>query len=138
MTVPTGPAPVLSVAHLGKSFAGVRALHDVSLDLMPGSVHALVGENGAGKSTLIKLVTGVYTADTGTVVHRGEEVAFTSPRSAQQAGIATIYQEVHLAPRLSVSRNFFLGREISRFGRLDLKRMNREAQGGRQRIGHQD
>ena len=135
MTASTTTAPTLSVRNLSKSFAGVRALDDVSLDLQAGSVHALVGENGAGKSTLIKLVTGVYTPDSGTVVHRGEETAFSSPRSAQQAGIATIYQEVSLAPQLTVARNFFLGRAYTRFGRLDLRRMNREAAEGLQRLG---
>ncbi|MET0423218.1 MAG: sugar ABC transporter ATP-binding protein [Actinoplanes sp.] len=116
--------PVLAVTSASKRFAGVRALEDVSIELHAGSVHALVGENGAGKSTLIKLITGVYQLDSGQVRLRGEEVAFASPRSAQQAGIATIYQEVHLAPQLSVARNFFLGREPTRVGSLDLKKMN--------------
>ncbi|GAA1897856.1 sugar ABC transporter ATP-binding protein [Lapillicoccus jejuensis] len=133
-TTPT-TTPTLAVRHLGKSFAGVAALEDVSLDLMPGSVHALVGENGAGKSTLIKLMTGVYTADTGTVRHRGEETAYSSPRSAQQDGIATIYQEVHLAPQLSVARNFFLGNELTRWGRLDLARMATESAAVLGRLG---
>jgi monosaccharide-transporting ATPase len=125
----------LSVRSLSKSFGGVRALHDVSVDLMAGSVHAFVGENGAGKSTLIKLITGVYQSDSGTVTYRGEETSFSSPRAAQQAGIATIYQEVHLAPQLSVARNFFLGREPTRFGALDLRRMNSEARSGLERFG---
>jgi monosaccharide-transporting ATPase len=116
--------PVLAVTSASKRFAGVRALEDVSIELHAGSVHALVGENGAGKSTLIKLITGVYPLDSGQVRLRGEDVAFASPRGAQQAGIATIYQEVHLAPQLSVARNFFLGREPTRFGSLDLKKMN--------------
>ena len=125
----------LSVRQLGKAFAGVDALRDVSLDLMPGSVHALVGENGAGKSTLIKLATGVYPPDTGTVSLAGEPVSFSSPRAAQHAGIATIYQEVHLAPQLSVARNFFLGRELTRFGALDLRRMNAESAQQLTRLG---
>jgi ribose transport system ATP-binding protein len=112
MAIPADPEPALSVRSLSKAFGGVRALTDVSLDLFPGSVHALVGENGAGKSTLIKLITGVYQADAGAVLHHGVETSFPSPRAAQQAGIATIYQEVHLAPQLSVARNFFLGREL--------------------------
>jgi galactofuranose transport system ATP-binding protein len=127
--------PVLSVTSVGKRFSGVRALADVSVDFAGGSVHALVGENGAGKSTLIKLMTGVYAPDTGTVRLRGEEVAFSSPRAAQQAGIATIYQEVHLAPQLSVARNFFLGREPTRFGALDLGRMARESDEALRRYG---
>ncbi|HEY8305374.1 MAG TPA: sugar ABC transporter ATP-binding protein [Lapillicoccus sp.] len=135
MTTTTKDGPVLAVRSLTKSFAGVRALADVSMNLHAGSVHALVGENGAGKSTLIKLMTGVYQPDAGQVVYRGEEVSFSSPRAAQLAGIATIYQEVHLAPQLSVARNFFLGREPTRFGSLDLRRMNREAHTGLQRLG---
>jgi len=131
----TPDGPTLAVSGLTKRFAGVLALDDVSVDFRPGSVHALVGENGAGKSTLIKLVTGVYPSDRGAVVYRGAEVSFSSPRAAQQAGIATIYQEVHLAPQLSVARNFFLGREPSRFGSLDLRRMNRDAQAGLERFG---
>jgi galactofuranose transport system ATP-binding protein len=127
--------PTLSVTAASKRFAGVRALDDVSVEFWPGSVHALVGENGAGKSTLIKVMTGVYQLDSGRLRYRGEEVSFASPRAAQQAGIATIYQEVHLAPQLTVARNFFLGRERTRFGALDLRRMNKEAQEGLQRYG---
>jgi monosaccharide-transporting ATPase len=128
-------APVLAVTSASKRFAGVRALEDVSIELHEGSVHALVGENGAGKSTLIKLITGVYSLDSGQVRLRGEEVAFASPRSAQQAGIATIYQEIHLAPQLSVARNFFLGREPTRFGALNLKKMIADSQDALKRYG---
>ena len=135
MTTPVTSTAILQVGSVSKRFAGVRALEDVSIDLHAGSVHALVGENGAGKSTLIKLITGVYQPDSGTVRLRGEDVAFDSPRSAQRAGIATIYQEVHLAPQLSVARNFFLGREPTRFGSLDLKRMNRDSAGALKRYG---
>jgi ribose transport system ATP-binding protein len=127
--------PVLAVTSASKRFAGVRALEDVSIELHEGSVHALVGENGAGKSTLIKLITGVYPLDSGQVRLRGEDVAFASPRSAQHAGIATIYQEVHLAPQLSVARNFFLGREPTRFGALNLKKMVADSQEALRRYG---
>ncbi len=120
--------PTLSVRGVRKSFGGAVALRGVDLDLFPGEVHALVGENGAGKSTLIKLITGVYQADSGEVLHQGQPVHFPSPREAQLNGIQTIYQEVHLAPQLSIARNVFLGREQhTRFGGLDLRRMNREA-----------
>jgi galactofuranose transport system ATP-binding protein len=131
----TTAAPILAVTSASKRFTGVVALEDVSIDLYGGSVHALVGENGAGKSTLIKLMTGVYQLDSGRIQLRGEEVSFPSPRSAQQAGIATIYQEVHLAPQLSVARNFFLGRELTRLGSLDLGRMNKEADAALRRYG---
>ncbi len=131
----TTAAPIVAVTSASKRFTGVMALEDVSIDLYGGSVHALVGENGAGKSTLIKLMTGVYQLDSGRIQLRGEEVSFPSPRSAQQAGIATIYQEVHLAPQLSVARNFFLGRELNRLGSLDLGRMNKEADAALRRYG---
>jgi monosaccharide-transporting ATPase len=120
--------PTVSVRGASKRFAGVTALSDVSIDLWPGEVHALVGENGAGKSTLIKLITGVYQLDGGEVRYRGEVAHFRSARESQLAGIQTIYQEVHLAPQLSVARNVFLGREPHRFGSIDLRRMNRESE----------
>ena len=127
MTAPPEGTPTVSVQRVSKRFAGVTALNDVSLDLWPGEVHALVGENGAGKSTLIKLITGVYQIDEGEVRYQGTVAHFRSPRDAQLAGIQTIYQEVHLAPQLSVARNIFLGREPHRFGSIDLRRMNRES-----------
>ena len=122
------PGVLLSVRGLAKSFPGVLALDNVSLDVAPGEVHALVGENGAGKSTLIKVLTGVYPADSGAVVWDGAEVSFHQPLDAQRAGISTIYQEVNLIPLMSVARNLFLGREPrNRLGLIDLARMNREA-----------
>ncbi|WP_261720393.1 sugar ABC transporter ATP-binding protein [Streptomyces sp. FZ201] len=123
------PEEVLAVRGLGKTFPGVRALDGVDLTLRAGEVHALIGENGAGKSTLIKLLTGVYRPDEGTIVFEGREVSFATPLEAQKAGISTIYQEVNLIPLLSVARNLFLGREPrNRFGVLDMARMNREAE----------
>ena len=127
--------PVLTVRGASKHFAGVHALRGVDVDFLPGRAHALVGENGAGKSTLIKVMTGVYHLDGGQVLFRGEAIDFASPRAAQQAGIATIYQEVHLAPQLSVARNFFLGREITRLGVLDLGAMNHQAAEALKRYG---
>jgi monosaccharide-transporting ATPase len=127
--------PTLSVRSATKRFAGIPALDDVSVDLWPGEVHALVGENGAGKSTLIKLITGVYQLDSGEVRYRDAVAHFRSPRDAQLAGIQTIYQEVQLAPQLSVARNVFLGREPKRFGSLDLGRMNRESAAVLERYG---
>ncbi|MGK5444484.1 sugar ABC transporter ATP-binding protein [Micromonospora sp. URMC 105] len=123
----TDAAPVLEVRDVCKHFRGVRALDGVSLSVAPGEVHALVGENGAGKSTLIKVITGVYQADSGEIHYRGEPVAFGRPLDAQRAGISTIYQEVNLIPLLSIARNLFLGREPRRFGLVDVGRMNREA-----------
>ncbi|MBY8881272.1 sugar ABC transporter ATP-binding protein [Actinacidiphila acidipaludis] len=118
---------VLEVSGVHKSFAGVHALRDVDFALRPAEVHALIGENGAGKSTLIKVITGVYRPDSGTVRLDGRERDFRNPLEAQAAGISTIYQEVNLVPLMSVARNLFLGREPRRFGLVDVGRMNREA-----------
>ncbi|MEO8750578.1 MAG: sugar ABC transporter ATP-binding protein [Allobranchiibius sp.] len=118
---------VLRLDGVSKSFPGVRALRDVSLELHAGEVHALVGENGAGKSTLIKISTGVYTVDEGQVSLLGEPVSFNNPLEAQAAGVSTIYQEVNLIPLMSVARNLFLGREPRRFGLIDTAKMNRDA-----------
>src|SRR3954469_5723208 len=120
--------PILEVQGVTKHFAGVMALEDVSLSLMPGEVHALVGENGAGKSTLIKVLTGVYRPDEGELRFGGEPVSFSSPRAAQDAGISTIYQEIDLIPLRSVAQNIFLGREPrTRLGLTDRRRMRRES-----------
>ena len=120
--------PVLEVRRGTKRFPGVLALNDVSFELAPGEVRALVGENGAGKSTLIKVLTGVYQSDEGQIVYAGDEVRFTSPSESQAAGISTIYQEVNLIPLLTVAQNVFLGREPrNRLGLIDVPRMNREA-----------
>jgi ribose transport system ATP-binding protein len=123
----TAPEPVLEVANVGKSFAGVHALREVDFALHPGEVHALIGENGAGKSTLIKVMTGVYRPDSGRVRFAGEDRHLRNPLEAQAAGISTIYQEVNLVPLMSVARNLYLGREPRRFGVVDLGRMEREA-----------
>ncbi|MET8612334.1 sugar ABC transporter ATP-binding protein [Streptomyces misionensis] len=118
---------VLEVTGVNKSFAGVHALRDVEFALRPAEVHALIGENGAGKSTLIKVMTGVYRPDSGTVRLTGRARDFRNPLEAQAAGISTIYQEVNLVPLMSVARNLYLGREPRRFGLVDVARMNRDA-----------
>ena len=121
------PAPVLEVLGVHKQFLGVTALENVSFELRPGEVHALVGENGAGKSTLIKVLTGVHAPDAGEIRLGGKPVTFGRPADAQNAGISTIYQEVNLVPLLSVARNIFLGREPKRWGLIDFGAMNRQA-----------
>jgi len=121
------PLPVLEMTGIVKEFPGVRALSGVDFRLFPGEIHALLGENGAGKSTLIKVLTGVYSLDGGTVTLNGTSVRFHSPSQAQQAGISTVYQEVNLCPNLSVAENIFIGREPTRFGRIQWKRLRREA-----------
>ncbi len=119
---------LLEITDVTKSFGGVRALSSAQLSVLPGEVHALVGQNGAGKSTLIKILTGAYRRDTGSVRFLGQEVDFASPGAAQSAGISTIYQEVNLVPLRSVAENIFLGREPKRWGLLDWRTMNREAE----------
>jgi ribose transport system ATP-binding protein len=112
---------------VSKRFGTVLALDRVSLQVLPGEVHALVGENGAGKSTLIKVITGVHRPDSGDVRYLGEPVSFARPLDAQAAGISTAYQELNLVPQLSVAENLFLGRERTRFGLIDVARMRRDA-----------
>ncbi|KUO22398.1 sugar ABC transporter ATP-binding protein [Streptomyces dysideae] len=121
------PLPVLEMTGIVKEFPGVRALSGVDFRLFPGEIHALMGENGAGKSTLIKVLTGVYSLDGGTITLDGKSVRFGSPLQAQQAGISTVYQEVNLCPNLSVAENIFIGREPTRFGRIQWKRLRKEA-----------
>ncbi|MET9785886.1 sugar ABC transporter ATP-binding protein [Streptomyces canus] len=121
------PRPVLEMTGIVKEFPGVRALSGVDFRLFPGEIHALMGENGAGKSTLIKVLTGVYSLDGGTVTLDGKSVRIASPLQAQQAGISTVYQEVNLCPNLSVAENIFIGREPTRYGRIQWKQMRKEA-----------
>src|SRR3954451_14036241 len=124
---PEPPTPVVQMTGIEIGFPGVKALDGVDFRLLPGEVHALMGENGAGKSTLIKALTGVYGIDAGTIVVRGREEVFAGPGAAQAAGIATVYQEVNLCPNLTVAENILLGREPRRFGRIDTRAVRRRA-----------
>ncbi|RBM13871.1 D-xylose ABC transporter ATP-binding protein [Prauserella sp. PE36] len=126
--VATMTEPLLEVEGVDKSFPGVRALHDMRLELRSGEVLALVGENGAGKSTLMKLLSGIHTADTGRFRLGGEPFEATSPRHALELGISIIHQEFNLVPHLTVAQNVFIGREPRR-GRLllDERRLNADA-----------
>ena len=129
-------APVLTLAHTSKAFAGVHALQDVSLELYPGEAHALVGENGAGKSTLVKILAGVHQPDAGLLTVSGETVFLTGPRDAADQGIAVIYQEPTLFPDLSVAENVFIGRQPLRSGRrIDARAMDREVEEIFNRLG---
>jgi len=108
----TGPSPILEMSGISKTFPGIRALSDVSLTVYPGEVHALMGENGAGKSTLMKILSGAYQADSGGEIRiDGKPVTINGPLAALHHGISTIYQELSLAPNLSVAENMLLGRE---------------------------
>ncbi|MEM7694209.1 MAG: sugar ABC transporter ATP-binding protein [Pseudomonadota bacterium] len=107
---------LVSMVGIEKSFAGVPALSKANLEVAPGEIHALIGQNGAGKSTMIKVLTGVYRRDAGTVTFAGAESQVSSPREAQEAGIATIYQELNLVPLRSVTENIVMGYEPKKFG----------------------
>jgi monosaccharide-transporting ATPase len=130
MTTPRpGPSavPVVRMQGVTIDFPGVKALDGVDFRLLPGEIHALMGENGAGKSTLIKVLTGVYEPDAGSITVDGVEQRFSGPRQAQDAGISTVYQEVNLCANLTVAENILLGREPRRFGRIDYRAMKRRA-----------
>ncbi|MCX7889341.1 MAG: sugar ABC transporter ATP-binding protein [Rhodobacteraceae bacterium] len=118
--------PVLEMRGVSKSFGATDALKDVSLSLMAGEIHALVGENGAGKSTLIKAMTGIHRPSAGTILMDGREVAFRDSGAAQQAGVAAIYQEPMVFPDLSVAENIFISHR-DRPQLIDWGRMNEEA-----------
>ena len=109
------PKPLIETIGLVKKFGSFTALNGVSLNVYPGEVHALLGDNGAGKSTLIKILSGVFPATEGQIYVEGQQISFASPRNATDAGIGTVYQDLALNPLTSVTRNFFLGRELTRF-----------------------
>ncbi len=107
-------APLVEMRRIYKSFGGVHALEDVTVDLSPGEVVGLVGHNGAGKSTLIKILSGVFEADSGEIFIDGQPVTIRNPRDARRYGIETIYQNLALADNLDAPANIFLGRELVR------------------------
>ncbi|MFZ0088903.1 MAG: sugar ABC transporter ATP-binding protein [Solirubrobacteraceae bacterium] len=129
-------APVLSLSHASKAFAGVHALEDVSVDLYAGEAHALVGENGAGKSTLVKILGGVHQPDSGRLTIDEDDVLLHGPADAADRGVAVIYQEPTLFPDLSVAENVFIGRQPLRAGRrIDSRAMEREVEQVFKRLG---
>jgi len=121
-TTPTR-TPLLSMRGINKSFGAVQALTDISLDVYPGEVVALVGDNGAGKSTLIKILAGVHPADTGSIVRDNKTVSINSPAESNRLGIATVYQDLALCDNLDVVANLFLGHEL---GGVTLKEVEME------------
>lgn len=112
---------------IDKSFVGVHALKCVNFDLKKGEVHALMGENGAGKSTLMKVLTGIYSKDSGTVIYEGQEVNYTNPKESQRAGISIVHQELNMMNHLTVAQNIFIGREMMSGTLINDKKMNEEA-----------
>jgi ribose transport system ATP-binding protein len=127
--------PLLQMEGITKRFSGLTALAGVDLALRRGEVHALVGENGAGKSTLIKIMTGAYSRDEGTMRLEGRPVEFHTPEDAQASGVVAVYQEVNLLSFRTVAENIYLGREPRRWGLIDWKRMNADAGALLKRLG---
>jgi ribose transport system ATP-binding protein len=128
--------PILEVRQICKSFPGVRVLKSVNLSIWPGEVHAFMGENGAGKSTLMKILAGAYQADSGEILLDGKPVHLRTPHEARLAGIGIIYQELTVAPNLTVSGNVFLGSELKRLGFMkDTAAMDRKTQEVLDRLG---
>ena len=118
---------ILTMKDIDKSFPGVHALDHVDLEIRKGEVLALMGENGAGKSTLMKVLTGIYKKDSGTITYEGKEVEFSSTREAQDAGIVIVHQELNMLGHLTVAQNLFIGREFKKGIKIDDKKMNEEA-----------
>ena len=118
---------ILTMEGIDKSFPGVHALDHVNLEVRKGEVHALMGENGAGKSTLMKVLTGIYTKDSGTITYEGKEVEFHGPKEAQEAGIVIVHQELNMMNHLTVAQNIFIGREFMKGGIIDDAKMNAES-----------
>jgi monosaccharide-transporting ATPase len=118
---------LLVMRDINKRFQGVQALSAASLEVEPGEIMALIGQNGAGKSTMIKVLTGAYRRDSGSILFAGQPIDFTSPQAAHRGGVSTIYQEINLVPFRSVAENVFLGREHRRYGLLDWGLMNAKA-----------
>jgi ribose transport system ATP-binding protein len=132
----TGSTPILEMKDISKTFPGVKALTNVSLTVYPGEIHALMGENGAGKSTLMKILSGAYQADPGGEIHiNSEHVTIDGPLTARHRGISIIYQELSLAPNLSVAENMLLGREHKTGPMVDRRSMEKACQSVLTRLG---
>lgn len=131
--------PIIKVQKLVKTFGVFNALNGIDMEVFPGEVHALLGDNGAGKSTLIRVLSGYHRPTSGEIIVEGQPVHFKSPKDASAAGIGTVYQDLALNPLMSISRNFFMGRELTvgpKFlGILDMKRMDEIAMAEMRKIG---
>ena len=131
-------SPLLTMRGIVKRFPGVLALGGVELEVRAGEVHCLLGQNGAGKSTLIKVLSASYQPDEGEILWEGRPVALSTPQTAMDLGISTIYQELDLVPGLSVAENIFLGHEMSRAGLLRRGDTRRAARALLARLGHSE
>ena len=126
-THPGQGTPLIEMRDIAIAFGGIKAVDGADIDLMPGEVVGLLGHNGAGKSTLVKILSGAYRADAGTIRVNGEDVAIASPRDAKRHGIETIYQTLALADNVDAAANIFLGRELlTGWGTLDDATMEAE------------
>src|SRR5271168_5465590 len=135
-----GRAPIIDVRNIVKHFGPVIALSGVSISVRASEVHCLLGDNGAGKSTLIKTLAGVHRPTSGEYLVEGKPVSFASPRDALDAGIATVYQDLAMIPLMSITRNFFMGREPVKgdwgpFSFMDMTFADRVAREEMRRIG---
>src|SRR5688572_30533641 len=132
------PAAWLQVREFSKHFGGARALSEVDLDIHRGEVHGLVGANGAGKSTLVRSLAGVTMPESGTITIDGEEVRLSTPREAEQAGLAFIHQELNLVPHFTAVQNILLGApKVTTAGLVNWKKSRRVADAAAARVGIQ-
>src|SRR5215471_453833 len=129
--------PLLRITSINKRFPGVQALDNAGLEVLPGEIHALLGENGAGKSTLINILSGAQQPDSGTIEFGGEKVTMASPHDAQRRGIVTIYQEFTLAPNMTIAENVFIGREPGSGVFVDWRKMAAETRAITTQLGLQ-
>ncbi|HQE26030.1 MAG TPA: ATP-binding cassette domain-containing protein [Candidatus Atribacteria bacterium] len=131
--------PLVKMENIQKRFGRVKALRGVDFEVYDQEVVGLLGDNGAGKSTLVKILSGVYQPDAGTIYFQGEKIEINSPEEARELGIETVHQDLSLIEKMSVARNFFLGKELTRkigfLEILDLKKMNHECMIGLKQVG---
>ena len=132
----TPSAPLLQMRDIVKTFPGVRALDGVTFDVDAGEVHALVGENGAGKSTLMQILSGALAPDAGAMELDGGSYTPKNPLHARERGVSIVYQELSLAPHLTVAENILLGQEPGKFGWLDRKELLSKANQALEGVGH--
>ncbi|MGU3400081.1 ATP-binding cassette domain-containing protein [Brucellaceae bacterium D45D] len=132
-------APIIHMENIKKHYGNVIALNGVTFDVRAGECHCLLGDNGAGKSTFIKTMSGVHKPTEGSITFEGKPLSFSSPRDAMEAGIATVFQDLAMIPLMSVTRNFFMGREPTKgrglFKRFDIETANEITMGEMRRMG---
>lgn len=132
-------APIIHMENIKKHYGNVIALNGVTFDVRAGECHCLLGDNGAGKSTFIKTMSGVHKPTEGSITFEGKPLSFSSPRDAMEAGIATVFQDLAMIPLMSVTRNFFMGREPTKgrglFKRFDIETANEITMAEMRRMG---